>query len=45
MMDTSLEYPVDNRVIDGEDQMLRDELAAISAKRDAARKLRENPIR
>ncbi|MGE3875609.1 MAG: patatin-like phospholipase family protein, partial [Parvibaculaceae bacterium] len=42
MMDTSLEYPVDNRVMDGEDQMLRDELAAISAKRDAARKLHEN---
>lgn len=46
-MDTSLDlktarFPVDEKVNDGEDRMLREELAAISAKRAAAKKLAEN---
>src|SRR5262245_31368350 len=41
-MDSALEFPVDDTIIDGEDRMLRDELAAISSKRAAASKLYEN---
>lgn len=41
MTDISLEVPFDNRVLEGEDQMLRDELASVGTRREAARELHE----